>query len=715
MRQLTQKLKKGKIEIRDVPLPALPAGSILVRNHFSLISAGTEGSTVATARMSLLGKAKARPQQAKQVIEVLRSQGPVQTYRTVTKKLDAYSPLGYSCAGEIIGLGEGVREFHIGDRVACAGNTASHAEIVAIPVNLAVKLNKDADLKFAAFNALGAIAMQGVRRAEMAIGETCVVIGLGLIGQLTGMLLRASGVRVIGVDVDPMAVKSAKEQACDHAWGRKAPGLSKKINQLTGGMGVDAVIIAAGTSSLDPINFAGEICRKRGKVVIVGAVPTGFERDPHYYRKELDLRMSCSYGPGRYDLNYEEKGIDYPSAYVRWTEKRNMESFQRLIENGQLNMAGLVTHVFEFEKAADAYELILNKTEPFLGMLLEYEIDVTKQAQPRIEVNQTQSTAQNGISFIGAGSYAQSFLLPNLAKEKGVTNRGVATNSGTTSRRVADQYGFSFCTDKPEEILADDETTTIFIATRHDSHADFVLKGLKADKHVYVEKPLCLTSDELVDIEKAYQKTKGKRQLMVGFNRRFAPLATKIKSVLSDGPMSIVYRVNAGAIPLDSWIQDMEVGGGRIIGEACHFIDLITYLTGSKPIQVYASALGNAGDTEDIVTINLEFENGSIGTVHYFSNGAKSLAKEYVEVFQNGCSYIIDDFRQSIWHTGSSKPAVHKGMSQNKGQAEMVSQFMEKIRTGGEPLISFEEIYAVSAATLAAVASLRNHLPVKIK
>ena len=715
MRQLTQKLKKGKIEIRDVPLPALAAGCILVRNHYSLISAGTEGSTVATARLSLIGKAKARPQQAKQVIEVLRSQGPLQTYRTVTKKLDAYSPLGYSCAGEVIGLGEGVREFHIGDRVACAGNTASHAEIVAIPVNLAVKLAPDADLKFAAFNALGAIAMQGVRRAEMAIGETCVVIGLGLIGQLTGMLLRASGVRVIGIDVDPAAVKSAKKQACDHAWGRKTPGLSKKIDQLTGGIGVDAVIIAAGTSSLDPINFAGELCRKRGKVIILGAVPTGFDRDPHYYRKELDLRMSCSYGPGRYDLNYEEKGIDYPSAYVRWTEKRNMESFQRLIENEQLAMGGLVTHVFGFEKAADAYEMILSKSEPFLGMLLEYDIDEAAQAKPRIEVNSTQSDEKNGLSFIGAGSYAQSFLLPNLAKEKGFSKRGVATNSGTTSRRVADQYGFNFCTDKPEEILADEQTSTVFIATRHDTHADFVLKGIRADKHVYVEKPLCLTSDELVEIEKAYKKTKGKRQLMVGFNRRFAPLATKIKSVLSDSPMSVVYRINAGAIPMDSWIQDMEVGGGRIIGEACHFIDLITYFTGSKPVQIYASALGNAGEAEDNVTITLEFENGSVGTVHYLANGAKSLSKEYIEVFQNECSYVIDDFRSSTWHTGGGKPTTHKGMAQNKGQAEMVSQFMSRVRSGGEPLIPFGEIYAVTAATLAAVASLRNHMPVKIK
>lgn len=715
MKQLTQKLKKGDIEIKDVPVPVLGKGMILVRNHYSLISAGTEGSTVATARKSLIGKARARPQQAKQVLDVLRAQGPTQTYRAVMKKLDAYSSLGYSCAGEVVAIGEDVRDFHIGDKVACAGLTANHAEYVSVPVNLSVKLPPEADLSLASFNALGAIAMQGVRRANLSLGESCAVIGLGLIGQLTAILLRASGVKVIGIDVSADAVKSARKYSCDTAFTRKTPGLAKKIIQQTDGLGVDAVIIAAGTSSLDPVNFAGQISRKRGRVVIVGAVPTGFDRDPDYYRKELDLLMSCSYGPGRYDPEYEDKGVDYPPAYVRWTEKRNMESFQRLIENATITIEPLKSHVFAFEKAADAYEMILGRSEAFAGVLLEYDIKKQAEASAPIVTANSVPTAHNGISFIGAGSYAQSFLLPNIGKAEGVSMRGVVTNSGTTSRRVADQYDFAFCGNDPADILNDADTQTIFIATRHDSHADFVLAGLEAGKHVYVEKPLCMSAEKLIEIQAQLAAQKQPRQLMVGFNRRFAPLVTTLKSKLDKNPMSVIYRVNAGSIPADNWIQDMDIGGGRIIGEGCHFIDLITHLTGSLPVQIYAAAMTNAPQTEDNVSITIEFENGSTGTVHYLANGAKSLAKEYLEVHQNGCSYQIEDFKRGIWHTGGSKPQTDKEIVQNKGQSEMVKAFLANVKMGGAPLISFDELYAVTAASFAAVQSLRSHAPVRIK
>ena len=383
MLQLTQKLSNGEMIIQDVPQPTLNKGMILVKNHYSLISAGTEGSTVKAARMNLIGKAKERPQQVKQVIDTLKKQGPIQTYHAVMKKLDSYSPLGYSCAGEVLEVGEGVTEFKVGDKVACAGvGYANHAEIVSVPINLCVKLKDDANLRDAAYNTLGAIAMQGFRQADLRLGETIVVIGLGLLGQLTCMISKASGIQVIGMDVSDFPVKqSIENNIVDAAYLRNITGLEDKINNLTNGNGADAVIIAAATSSLDPINFAGSVVRKKGKVVVLGAVPTGFDRDPYWYRKELELKMSCSYGPGRYDLNYEENGIDYPYAYVRWTEKRNMEAFQRLIMTKAINLDYLTTHEFNFEDAPKAYDLVLNHTEPFLGIALKYDVskDISKQ------------------------------------------------------------------------------------------------------------------------------------------------------------------------------------------------------------------------------------------------------------------------------------------------------------------------------------------------
>lgn len=715
MKQLTQKLKQGEMDVRDVPAPAMGPGDVLVANHYSLISAGTEASTVKAARQSLIGKARARPQQAKQVLEVLRAQGPVQTYRAVMKKLDAYSPLGYSTSGEVIGVGENVQGLRVGDRVACAGATANHAAVVSVPQNLVVKLAPDADMQQASYNALGSIAMQGVRRAQNTLGETCAVIGLGLIGQLTGLMLRAAGVRTLGIDVDASAVKLANELAYDGAWTRDTAGLVDLIMEATDGLGVDSVIITAGTSSLDPINFAGEIARKRGRVVVVGAVPTGFDRDPHYYRKELDLLMSCSYGPGRYDPNFEDKGMDYPAAYVRWTERRNMASFQRLIEDGRIDVAPLTTHVFPLEKASDAYDLVLKRHEPYLGVLLAYDPSQQEDARPaRIEIAPSKPvTGKLGISFIGAGSYAQGFLLPNLPTDGSVAPRGVATNSGTTSTRVAEKFGFSFAAEHTSAIFEDDDTDVVFIATRHDSHGPMVLDALEAGKHAYVEKPLCLTGDELIAIEEAHQK-QGKCRVMVGFNRRYAPLAVGLKTALSSAPITMTYRVNAGSIPADSWIQDPEIGGGRIIGEVCHFIDFATFMAGSRPVLVHASAVDDAKALEDTVSINLEFENGSVASIQYFANGPKGLAKERVEVLQTGRAWIIDDFREMTSFEGNNKPKREKLLSQDKGQAAMVKTFLSELTQGAEPSLPFSDIRAVTAATLGAVQSLRNRAPVRI-
>jgi len=703
MKQLTQKLKDGVMTIQEVPVPVLGDAMVLVRNHYSVISTGTEGSTVKTARKSLIGKAKERPQQVKQVIDVLQKQGPVQTYRAVMKKLDAYSPLGYSSAGEVIAVGTGVTEFQIGDRVACAGvGYANHAEVVAVPVNLCVKLSPDADLRAASYNTLGAIAMQGVRQADLRIGETCVVIGLGLIGQLSGQILRAGGIRVVGVDLDADAVASAKEKSADLALLRSAPGIEATIHEFSQGLGVDAVIIAAGTGSLDPVNFAGAICRKRGRVVVVGAVPTGFDRDPHYYRKELDLRMSCSYGPGRYDAQYEEKGVDYPAAYVRWTEKRNMAAFQELVRYGSVNVAPLTTHEVALDDAPMAYEMIVDRSEPFLGVLIRYDVEQPVE-QAAVHLRAPRPAGKVTLGFIGAGSYAQGNLLPNLPRnDADVVCRGVMTSSGTTSKGVAEKFGFEFCCSSEKEILENPDINTIFVATRHNTHADYVTKALSAGKHVYVEKPLCLTAAELQAISAAYHAQAS--LLMVGFNRRFAPLAIELKKAVGSdsGPVSMLYRINAGSIPADSWIHDPDVGGGRIIGEVCHFVDFMVFMCGALPTSVDAISLGDPQHLNDTLTVNLMFADGSIGTIAYFANGGKSLPKEYVEVHRGGVTGVLDDFKRLDVYAG--RHSKRRLLNQDKGQANMVRTFLDCVKNGSSAPIPWEEIDAVTKTTLTAAA-----------
>lgn len=712
MEQLTQKLGSGEMVIQELPVPQLSSGMIMVKNHYSLISAGTEGSTVKAARKNLIGKAKERPQQVQQVLTKLKQQGIVQTYRAVMKKLDAYSPLGYSSAGEVIAVADDVEGFKVGDKVACAGaGYANHAEIVCVPVNLCVKLSPDADLSAACYNTLGSIALQGVRQADMRLGETCAVIGLGLIGQLACLELRASGVNVIGIDISAEMVKVAGEHCCDLAFSRNTPGLEEKILDFTNNLGVDSVVIAAATSSLDPINFAGAICRKKGRIVVLGAVPTGFDREPYFYKKELDIRMSCSYGPGRYDLNYEEKGIDYPVAYVRWTEKRNMEAFQNLIHSHKIDPSYLTSHVFKFEEAPKAYDIVVNHSEPFMGILLEYDTEKTHNLSTTLNIGTFTPVSDINVAFIGAGSYAQGNLLPNLPSREDVGRVAVMTNSGTTSKRVAEKFGFARCTSDEKDILTDTSINTVFIATRHDTHAKYVSDALRAGKNVYVEKPLCLTLDELISIENIAKETG--TGVMIGFNRRFSSFAKMLKNKLGSGKMSMIYRVNAGSIPADNWIQDPAIGGGRIIGEVCHFIDLMTYMCGSLPAKVSASALNDASGLNDTVNISVEFENGSIGTVAYYANGSKTLPKEYFEAYHAGITGIIYDYRKAEIY--GRKVDKMKKANQDKGQPEMMKQFFESLKTGSLP-IPLKEVFAVTKATFAAMESIReNGMPVLIK
>ena len=721
MKQLTQKLKYGAVKNIDLPIAAVQTGNVIVLNHFSILSAGTEGSTVKAARKSYIGKAKERPQQVKQVIESLKDKGPVQTYRAVMKKLDAYSPLGYSACGTVIGTGCKVHGLKEGDLVACGGLTACHAEVVSVPENLCVKLKPGTDLKQTAYNTIGAIALQGVRQADLRIGESCTIIGLGLIGQLTCALLRVSGVKVIGIDIDEAMVGIAAKNCADLSMTRSTPGIEQRILGFTGGYGCDAVIITAGTNSLDPINFAGTITRKKGKVIVVGAVPTGFDREPHYYRKELTLKMSCSYGPGRYDPVYEEKGLDYPYAYVRWTERRNMQAFQELIASKKIDIGFLTTHTFKLEDAPKAYDMILNKSEPYLGILIEYDAekeienkpiwiknnlatDTRRQTQTFFSADlaeKNQSSGYAAIGFIGAGSYAQSFLLPNIPKNDKIQLKGVMTSSGTGSRSVAERFGFEFCTSNENDIIDNDEINTIFIATRHDSHAEYVMKALRAGKNVFVEKPLCIKEQELGQIVELLNSQIGKDNfssdnttppinkltnnaiLMVGYNRRFSPFAKIIKENFGDGPMAMTYRVNAGAIPRESWIQDPDFGGGRIIGEVCHFVDFLTFMNGSLPVSVYAHVLIDPNALNDTLTVSLRYENGAIGTISYFANGDKSLAKERVEVYAHGCTAVLEDFKSLILHAGGKRKRK-KLLSQDKGQKNEVAAFLDAVGTGKE-------------------------------
>lgn len=707
MKQLTQTLKDGSMSVIDVPLPNLLPDYILVKNHFSVISAGTEGKTVTDARKGYIEKARSRKKEVKQVIEMAKSMGVSQTYKTVMNKLDSPSPLGYSCVGEVIEVGRDVKNFKVGDFAACAGASAVHSEVVSVPINLAVKLKMQEFIKESAFATIGSIAMQGVRRANLRLGENCVVIGLGLIGQLTMQLLLASGIEPIGIDIDIYQVELANKILGNKSYVRTREDLEEIIIAKTNGYGADAIIITAATSSADPIELAGRIARKKGKVVIVGAVPTGFKR-ANYYKKELDLLMSSSYGPGRYDTNYEEKGIDYPIGYVRWTENRNMESFVRLIENNKINITPLISHEFDFENAKDAYDLILSKKEPYTGIILKY--NTQKELSRKVSFQQKViEKSKVSVGFIGAGSFAQNYLLPNL---KGKVNlKGVSTSRSNTSRNALDKFGFSYSTNNSKEIFTDDSINTIFIATRHNLHAPLVNTALKNNKHVFVEKPLCMNEAELKEIAELYSSKNN--HLLVGFNRRFSPHIQKVKQLFKDDlPKAINYRINAGNVPLEHWVNDPEIGGGRIIGEVCHFIDLCQFLAGSKINLVYSNNMSSANNLFDTLVINIGFENGSTASISYFSNGSKLLSKEYLEIFSAGTTAIIDDFK--VMNIFGQKKEKIKLSKQDKGHASEVKQFVEAIESGKPQPIPFDEIYNSTLATFKVIESIKTRQSISI-
>ncbi len=713
MKQLTQQLKSGKMELLEVPFPALEKGQVMVRNLYSVISAGTEGKTVSDARKGYIAKARSRQKEVKQLMEMIKTNGLLPTYKLVMNKLEAPSALGYSTAGEVIAIGEDITKFKVGDKVACGGATASHADVVAVSELLCVKLTEETELQQAAFTTIAAIAIQGIRQAKLRFGENCVIIGMGLLGQLTYKILESSGMYPIGIDISDAQVEAAKKAGITKVYNRNTKGIEQLIQQHTGGHEADAVIITAGTSSLDPVNFAGEVARKKAKVIIVGAVPTGFDRT-NYYKKELELIMSSSYGPGRYDADYEEKGRDYPIGYVRWTENRNMQSFIDLLASDKLDVSGLITHTFKLEEAEKAYDLIHNKTEPFTGILIQYDIEkelkksvvLNNNAVPEKEVN---------VGLIGAGSFAQGTLLPQMKRKCNFV--GIATAKGNTARYVADKYGFSLCGESAEEVLQNEKVNTVFVLTRHNKHAEYVIKAIENKKHVFVEKPLAMSEEELEQIKTTYEKAVEKGEaghLMVGFNRRFAPAVQKIKSLFSDEqPKSINMRINAGQLPASHWVNDPEIGGGRIIGEACHFIDLAMYLAGAEITAVSAVSMDDTQRQDNTLVINLEFKNGSVASISYFSNGSKKLPKEHIEVFCGGTVAQIDDFK-SLTIFGNHKKRI-KFKGHDKGHKDEIKQFFKSI-TGDQPCpVPFNESYLSTLATLKVLQSIRERRRVLMK
>jgi predicted dehydrogenase/threonine dehydrogenase-like Zn-dependent dehydrogenase len=711
MKQLLQQVSGGEIEVVDVPAPKLLPGCVLVRTIASLVSVGTERASSEFARKNLLQKARMRPDLVREVWNKVRRDGVVSALAAVRSRMDQPSAPGYSSAGTVIAIGEGVTDIRPGDRVACAGaGHAVHAEFACIPRLLLARIPADSEVSFdhAAATTVGAVALHGVRTADVKLGDMVSVIGLGLLGQLTVQILKAAGCRVVGMDIDRGRVDLALRLGADAA-SDSATAFFDACMQQSSGRGADAVLITAQTNSSDPVNLAAEVARDRAVIVAVGTVGMTLERRP-FYEKELDFRISRSYGPGRYDAAYEQKGVDYPIGYVRWTETRNMEAFLQLLADGKVDVGALITHRFSIDQAQSAYDVIAGKSQqPFLGVLITYPeraeetrlVTVSRDAGATT-VSGTKSVA---IGLLGAGTFATSTLLPVIKRVGGATLVGVCAANGSHSHHTAKKFGFSYSATDEDSLINDAAINTVVVATRHHLHARQVLAVLKSGKHVFCEKPLCLNEDELRDIVRVYedQPSLGKPLLMVGFNRRFAPLAVRLESFLRGihEPLALHYRVNAGFIPADHWLNDPEQGGGRVIGEVCHFVDFLSFLVGAAPIEVQAHSLANPGRySNDNVICSLRFADGSQGTISYLANGDKSYSKERVEVFGGGAVAVLEDFRRLDLVRGSQKQVFRSFLRQDKGHRGEWEAFIAALRTGDSP-IPLAEIVTTMLATFA--------------
>ena len=705
MKQVLQNMKSGITEVVEVPVPKLKKGNVLVKTAASLVSAGTERNLVAFAEKSLVGKAQSRPDLVKQVIDKARREGLLTTFESAMNRLDQPMVLGYSSAGTVVEVAEDIIDFKPGDRVVCAGGGhAVHAEYALVPKNLLTHLPEGVDFESGAFATMGSIALNGIRLASPQVGEKVAVIGMGLLGLITAQLVRAAGCDVVGMDISNTRVAFAQKL------GLKASlNAEVKENYLaaTRGKGFDHILICADTPSSETVELAGLIARDRAHVISLGVVGLDIPRKI-YFEKELFFQVSRSAGPGRYDATFEENGNDYPIGYVRWTEGRNLEAFVDLLAAKKIDMLSLVTHRFDIQNAPKAYELITGKlNEPYLGVLLTYPAETDNKLR-KVDLEATSAHTAAGTSLklgvLGAGNYANAVFLPALKKAGGVAFIGVATSSGLSAQHTARKYGFNFASSSVDDVLSNEDINLVAILTRHQTHAAFTQQALENGKHVYCEKPLAIKKAELDQIAKILKK-KEHPYLSAGFNRRFAPLAVALKETFkaSPEPFYVNYRVNAGFIPATHWLHDPEQGGGRLVGEGCHFIDFVCFIIGKTPLTVRVSALPNAGKySNDNFVVTLEFEDGSIGTVSYLSNGNKRFAKEYVEVFNGGRIGILNDYR-SLELVDDSRTITRKSrLKQDKGHQAAWQAFLNAIQSGQPEPIPYEQLLLSSYATLAA-------------
>ncbi len=722
MKQLLQNISNGETVIVDVPTPQVQAGMALVRTQASLVSAGTERMLVEFGGKSLVGKALSRPDLVRQVVDKARREGMLSTVEAALNRLEQPMPLGYSSSGIIEMLGEGVQGFKVGDRVACAGGGyAVHAEYALVPHNLLALLPDQVDYESAAFTTLGAIALHGFRLSKAQLGETVGVIGLGLLGQLAVLMARAGGCQVFGVDLDDSRVKLANALGATAVLRLQAV---QAAQAFTHGLGFDHILICADTPSDDPVELAGELARDRGHVVAIGAVGLTLPRKI-YYTKELSFINSRSYGPGRYDPAYEETGQDYPIGYVRWTEGRNLEAFVKLVAEGRVDVKPLISHRFPIETAPAAYELISGKTsQPFLGVLLTYPAAASSQGlrqvsslPPKKSILPLSGVNSIRLGVLGAGNFANAVMLPVLKKIPSIELVSITSGSGFHAQFATKKYAFKYTAVSENEILQDPQVNTICILTRHHLHAEQVVRALQAGKHVFCEKPLATNADQLERVKQQLFASENSPRLMVGYNRRFAPLARKLYEFLQprQEPLMATYRINAGSIPLTHWVHDPVQGGGRIIGEGCHFVDFLTFLVGAAPTSVAAQSLPDDNRyREDNVVLTFSFPDGSLGSVIYMANGDKAFPKERIEVFLGGKVAALDDFRTLELVTHGKRQVIRSLMRQDKGHRLEWEAFSQAIMTGSAPPIPYEQLFGVSEATFAALQALRTRQTISL-
>ncbi|MDJ0786641.1 MAG: Gfo/Idh/MocA family oxidoreductase [Myxococcota bacterium] len=714
MRQILQSGRTGKLELVEVPAPSPGPGQVLVRTRYSVMSPGTDKLVMDFARKSLVAKARSRPDLVKQVVRKLQQEGPLPTYRTVTTRLDAPQPMGYSVAGEVVEVGEGVAGFAPGDRVACAGaGYANHAELCVVPENLVAAVPEGVALEHAAFSTLGAIALQGVRVADPTLGEVGAVVGLGLIGQITVQLLRANGCRVLGIDLDPARNEEAKAQGAD--WVATPSEVADGFSSAeTEGDGVDFVIVTAGSDSSAPVAMAANLCRQRGRVVCVGA--TGMDLDRRsFYDKELELRMSMSYGPGRYDRRYEEQGLDYPRSYVRWTENRNLQAFLGLLATGRMDFSAVQSETLPFDEIVGAYDALARGERPSLAVVFEYPASSDASRTLRLEPGTPARAGKSepGIAFLGAGNYAKAVLLPALGSVSGLRKVSLVTQTGPSARRSAERFGFASCGTDPAAVMDDPDVDLVFVTTRHDAHAPLATAALAAGKSVWLEKPIGLGREEVLGVANAARESGA--LLAVGYNRRFSPHARAIREAFQRrrGALAVRYTVAAGPPPRGTWITDLREGGGRVIGEACHFVDLCSYLVGQPATAVYARNLDRDPDRDDSMVAILDYPDGSTAVIEYLANASSELPKERFEASADGHTATCDNYRTTTFAGTAAKNV--KTLNQDKGQSTAVSEVVEAVRRGAPSPFDLDDLVRTSLTTFAMLESAETGRRVPIE